>query len=213
MCKGLIGKKLGMTGVFTPEGNYIPITVIQVGPCVVTQVKTQATDGYNALQLGFGDKKTSRTNKPLKGHFAKSGGSCFKVLKEFAADDPSQYSQGQTIAITDVFKIGEKVDVAGTTKGRGFTGVIKRHGFHGGKDTHGCMSHRVPGSIGASAWPSRVVKGKRMPGHYGNERQTTRNMLIVDVRPEDNIVMLKGAIPGHTSGVVEIRKPKIVKKK
>lgn len=213
MCKGLIGKKLGMTGVFTPEGDYIPITVIQLGPCVVTQIKTQATDGYNALQLGFGDKKLSRTNKPLKGHFVKSGGNCFKVLKEFAADDPSQYSPGQTIAITDVFKIGEKVDVAGTTKGRGFTGVIKRHGFHGGKDTHGCMSHRVPGSIGASAWPSRVVKGKRMPGHYGNERQTTRNMLIVDVRPEDNIVMLKGAIPGHTSGVVEIRKPKIVKKK
>ncbi len=213
MCKGLIGKKLGMTGVFTPEGDYIPVTVIQVGPCVVTQVKTQATDGYNALQLGFEDKKVSRTTKPLKGHFAKSGGNCFKVLKEFPADDPSQYSPGQAIAIADVFKIGEKVDVAGTTKGRGFAGVIKRHGFHGGKETHGCMSRRVPGSIGASAWPSRVVKGKRMPGHLGNERRTTRNMLIVDIRPEDNIVMVKGAIPGHTSGVVEIRKPKIVKKK
>ncbi len=213
MCKGLIGKKLGMTGVFTPEGDYIPVTVVQLGPCVVTQVKTEATDGYNAIQIGFGDRKAKRVTQPLKGHFAKSGKKYFAVLKEFSADNPAQYTPGQTINIADVFKIGENVDVAGTTKGRGFAGVIKRHGFHGGKDTHGCMSHRITGSIGASAWPSRVVKGKKMPGHLGNERRTTRNLLIVDVRPEENIVMLKGAVPGHISGVIEIRKPKIVKKK
>lgn len=213
MCKGLIGKKLGMTGVFTPDGDYIPVTVVQLGPCVVTQVKTEATDGYNAIQIGFGDRKAKRVTKPLKGHFAKSGKNYFAVLKEFSVDNPTQYTPGQTINIADVFKIGESVDVAGTTKGRGFTGVVKRYGFHGGGDTHGCMSHRIPGSIGSSAWPSRVVKGKKMPGHFGNERRTTRNLLIVDVRPEENIVMLKGAVPGHISGVIEIRKPKIVKKK
>ncbi|HAO22051.1 MAG: 50S ribosomal protein L3 [Desulfobacteraceae bacterium IS3] len=213
MCKGLIGKKIGMTGIFTPEGDYIPVTVVRIGPCRVTQVKSEVTDGYNALQLGFEENKPSRITKPLKGHFAKSGDKCFSVIKEFAADNPAQYTLGQTLVITDVFNIGDRVDIAGTSKGRGFTGVVKRYGFHGGGQTHGCMSQRVPGSIGASAWPSRVVKGKKMPGHYGNERNTIRNLMIVDIRPEDNIVLLKGAVPGPMSGVVEVIKPKIVKKK
>lgn len=213
MCKGLIGKKIGMTGIFTPEGDYIPVTVVQLGPCRVTQVKSEVTDGYNALQMGFDEKKPSRVNKPLKGHFAKSGDKCFAAVKEFPAENPAQYTLGQTIVITDIFSVGERVNIAGTSKGCGFTGVVKRHGFHGGKQTHGCMSHRVPGSIGASAWPSRVVKGKKMPGHYGNERTTIRNAMIADIRAEENIVLLKGNVPGPISGIVEVIKPGIIKKK
>jgi large subunit ribosomal protein L3 len=205
MCRGLIGKKIGMTGLFSPEGEYIPVTVVQAGPCVVTQVKSEATDGYNALQLGFGVKKISRVNKPMQGHFKKSGEQCFETLQEFQVDEPEKYSPGQSVTL-DLFKPGDMVDVTGTTKGRGFSGVIKRHGFRGGKNTHGCKSHRVPGSIGTSAWPSRVVKGKKMPGHYGNAKKTVRNLKIVDIRPEDNIIMVKGALPGPRSGVVTIKK-------
>ncbi|MCP5046439.1 MAG: 50S ribosomal protein L3, partial [bacterium] len=182
MCRGLIGKKLGMTGLFSTEGEYMPVTVVQVGPCVVTQIKTIATDGYNALQLGFGEKKESRINKPMEGHFKKSGETRFAFLREVPVDDPGEYNLGQAISL-DVFKIGERVDVTGTTKGRGFAGVVKRHGFHGGKKTHGSHSHRIPGSIGCSATPAKVIKGKKMPGQYGNERKTARNLKIVDIRP------------------------------
>ncbi len=182
MCRGLIGKKLGMTGLFSTEGEHMPVTVVQVGPCFVTQIKTIAADGYNALQLGFGEKKESRINKPMEGHFKKSGKTRFAILREVPVDDPGEYSLGQTISL-DVFKIGERVDVTGTTKGRGFAGVVKRHGFHGGKKTHGSHSHRIPGSIGCSATPAKVIKGKKMPGQYGNERKTTRNRKIVDTSP------------------------------
>jgi large subunit ribosomal protein L3 len=211
MCKGLIGKKLGMTGLFTPDGESIPVTAVQVGPCVVTQIKTIDTDGYNALQLGFGEKKKSRVNKALKGHCNKSGDVCFAHLREVPVNDPSEYEIGQTISL-DVFDVGERIDVTATTKGRGFSGVIKRHGFHGGRKTHGSHSQRIPGSIGSSAWPSKVLKGKRLPGQYGNQRKTIRNLEIADIRPQENILLIKGAIPGSKNGIVEIKKPKITRK-
>lgn len=211
MCKGLLGKKLGMTNLFTPEGKCLPVTVLQAGPCVVTQVKTIAADGYNALQLGFGEKKKSRVNKPLRGHFKKSGEGVFAFIREFSVDNPEGYQLGQEVTL-DIFKVGEKIDITGRTKGRGFAGVVKRHGFHGGPDTHGCKSHRVPGSIGCSAWPSRVFKGKKMPGQYGNQKKTIKNLEIVDIRPEENLILLKGAIPGSRSGLIEIKKTKVGKK-
>jgi len=196
-----------MTGVFTDEGKNIPVTVLQVGPCVVTQIKTVATDGYNALQLGFGEQKASRINKPLEGHLKKSGQGGFAFLREVPVDDPDEYRPGQTVGL-DVFKVGERVDVTSTTKGKGFAGVIKRHGFHGGKKTHGSHSHRIPGSIGCSATPSKVIKGKKMPGQLGNVRQTTRNLEIVDIRPDQHLVLVKGAVPGSVSGLVAVMKPK-----
>jgi large subunit ribosomal protein L3 len=211
MCDGLIGKKLGMTGLFTSEGKNIPVTAVQVGPCVVTQIKTVANDGYNALQLGFGDKKKSRVNRSLEGHLKKSGETRFAFLREVTVNDPSEYGLGQTINI-DIFNIGETIDVSGTTKGKGFSGVIKRHGFHGGKKTHGSHSHRIPGSIGCSAWPAKVIKGKKMPGQFGNTKKTIRNLEIIDIRPEENLILIKGAIPGSKNGIVEIKKPKIAKK-
>jgi large subunit ribosomal protein L3 len=206
MCKGLIGKKLGMTSLFTPEGQYVPVTVIQLGPCVVTQVKSENTDGYNAIQLGFGTKKSSRINKPLEGHYKKSGGE-YAVVREVAVDSAADYEIGQTVAL-DLFEIGEKVDVVGTTKGRGFSGVTKRHGFHLGRKTHGSKSYRIPGSVGCSAWPAKIIRGKKMPGHYGNHRKTIRNLEIVDIRPDQNLVLIKGAVPGHRDALVMVNKLK-----
>jgi len=206
MCKGLIGKKLGMTGLFTPDGRYIPVTVIELGPCVVTQIKSKASDGYDALQIGFGSKKPSRVTKPLAGHLKASGG-LFSVVREVPVADPTVYQVGQTIQL-DIFTVGEKVDIVGTTKGRGFTGVTKRHGFHLGRKTHGSKSYRIPGSIGCSAFPSRVFKGKRLPGQYGNSRQTVRNLEVVDIRPNENLLLVKGAVPGSPSGLVMVKKPK-----
>jgi large subunit ribosomal protein L3 len=206
MCKGLIGKKLGMTSLFTPEGQYIPVTVIELGPCVVTQVKSESTDGYNAIQLGFGTKKASRVTKPLEGHFKKSGGS-FAVLREVPVDGAMKYEVGQTVPL-DIFTIGEKVDIVGTTKGRGFSGVTKRHGFHLGRKTHGSKSYRIPGSVGCSAWPAKIIRGKKMPGQYGNHRKSVRNLEIVDIRPDQNLVMIKGAVPGHRDALVMVNKLK-----
>ncbi len=205
MCKGLLGKKLGMTGLFTPEGQYVPVTILQAGPCVVTQIKTEARDGYNALQLGFSEKKPERVNRPRRGHMRKAGEACFAHLREVPVENPDDYSLGQAINV-DIFEIGERLRVSGRTKGRGFSGVIKRHGFSGGRETHGSMCHRIPGSIGCSAWPSRVMKGKRMPGQYGNAMQTVRNLQIVDIRPEENLILVKGAVPGAESGLVTIHK-------
>jgi large subunit ribosomal protein L3 len=206
MCKGLIGKKLGMTGLFTPDGRYIPVTVIELGPCVVTQIKSKASDGYDALQIGFGSKKPARVNKPLAGHFKASGGS-YRAVREVPVADPTAFQVGQTIQL-DIFTVGEKVDIVGTTKGRGFAGVTKRHGFHLGRKTHGSKSYRIPGSIGCSAFPSRVFKGKRLPGQYGNSRQTVRNLEVVDIRPNENLLLVKGAVPGSRSGLVMVKKPK-----
>jgi len=192
-------------GFFTPDGRYLPVTVIEAGPCVVTQIKRADREGYNALQLGFGQRKASRVNRPLKGHLKKSGGGLFATLREFPVDNPDDFTLGQEITL-ELFEVGDRVRITGKTKGRGFSGVIKRHGFHRGPKTHGSKNIRPPGSIGCSAWPSRVTKGKKMPGQYGHEQQTTRNLEIVDIRPEQNLILVKGAVPGHRSALVTIRK-------
>jgi large subunit ribosomal protein L3 len=207
MSRGLLGKKLGMTGLFTAEGRYIPATVIEAGPCFVTQIKTRAKDGYDALQLGFGLKKNQRINKPLKGHFKKSGDQCFRYLREFSVENPEEYNLGQELTV-EMFKVGDRVDVVGTSKGRGFSGVIKRYGFHRGPMTHGSRNIRRPGSIGCSAWPAKVIRGKKMPGQYGNDRKTIRNLEVVDIRSSDNVILIKGAVPGAESGLVAVNKPK-----
>ncbi|CAB5087707.1 LSU ribosomal protein L3p (L3e) [Olavius algarvensis associated proteobacterium Delta 3] len=205
MISALIGRKLGMTGLFTSDGQHIPVTVIQAGPCVVTQIKRADTEGYSALQLGFGDKKSSRVNKPMKGHFKKSGERLFETLKEFRVDNPDDFEIGQEITLGQ-FAVGERVHVTGTTKGRGFAGTIKRHGFSRGPITHGSKSVRIPGSIGCSATPSKVIKGKKMPGQYGNARQTTKNLEIIDIREDQHLLMIKGAVPGSKSSLVMIQK-------
>lgn len=207
-----MGKKLGMTGYFTPGGRYIPVTVLEVGPCVVTQIKTMDRDGYNALQLGFGEKKTKHVNKPVAGHLKKSGNNGFVFLREFEVENPEDFELGQTLSL-EMFDVGEQVDVIGTSKGRGFSGVIKRHGFARGPMTHGSKSIRIPGSIGCSAWPSRVLKGKKMPGRYGFDRKTIRNLKVVDVRPQENLLLIKGAVPGHKRSLVLVKKARFSKKK
>ena len=204
MCKGLIGKKLGMTALFTSDGKYIPVTVVQVGPCVVTQIKNMSSDGYSAIQLGFGEKKKSRINKPMQGHFKKSGAGCFEFLREVPVDDSSEYKLGQTLNL-DLFTIGERVDVSGTTKGRGFAGVIKRHNFQMQDATHGnSVSHRAPGSIGQNQTPGRVFKGKKMAGHMGNVKSTVQNLEVVRVDVERNLLLVKGAVPGHKGSNVVV---------
>jgi large subunit ribosomal protein L3 len=207
MHRGLLGRKLGMSSLFSPEGEQVPVTMLEVGPCVVTQVKTRATDGYNALQVGFLEKRGKRINKPLQGHLKTSGGQACAFLKEISVDDPSGYTLGQALTV-DMFQVGECVDISGMSKGRGFSGVVKRWGFRGGRGTHGSMFHRAPGSVGASALPSRIIKGRKMPGHYGNRRITVRNLEIVDIRPEQHLMIVKGAVPGAKSGLVEVRKLK-----
>lgn len=207
MSTGLIGKKLGMTSIFTDDGRQLPVTVIQAGPCVVTQIKTVAVDGYNALQLGFLEKKAKQITKPLAGHFQKSGGQGYAFLHEVKVENPDEFTLGQQLG-PDVFTIGERVEVNGKTKGRGFSGVIKRHGFGGGRETHGGKCHRIPGSIGSSAWPSKVHKGKKLPGRYGVERKTIKGLEIVDIRPGENLILIKGAVPGPSQATITIHKKK-----
>lgn len=204
-----MGRKLGMTGFFTPQGELIPVTVVEAGPCTVTQIKTTAKDGYNALQLGFGARKAKRMNKPMRGHLKNSGDKLFAYVREVPVDNPEEYTLGQDVTL-DLFEVGERVDVVGTTKGRGFAGVIKRHGFHRGPAGHGSKNVRPPGSIGCSASPSKVIKGKKMPGQYGTDQQTVRNIKIVDIRPEENLIFLKGAVPGSSSSLVMVKKLKFV---
>ena len=212
MYKELLGRKLGMTTLFSPGGNQVPATVLEVGPCVVTQIKTRETDGYDALQVGFLAKELSRVNKPMQGHIQKSGEQGYRFLREIPVDDPADHKLGESLTIDGFFQVGERVDVTGISKGRGFSGVIKRWGFHGGKDTHGSMFHRAPGSVGASATPSKVLKGRKLPGRYGNERVTVRNLEVVDVRPELNVLIVKGAVPGSKTGLIKVRKPRIATK-
>jgi len=207
MHRGLLGRKLGMSSLFSPEGQQVPVTVLEVGPCVVTQVKTRATDGYDALQVGFAEKRGKRINKPVEGHLKKSGGQAYAFLKEISVDDPSEYTLGQALTV-DMFQVGERVDISGVSKGKGFSGGVKRWGFHGGGATHGSMFHRAPCSVGASATPSKIIKGRKMPGHHGNQRVTVRNLEIVDIRPDQHLLIVKGAVPGCRSGLVEVRKPK-----
>ena len=204
---GLIGKKLGMSQVFTPAGSLVPVTIIQTGPCTVVQKKTAARDGYTALQLGFGEKKPQRATKPLIGHCQISGKGPFDVLREFRIDDVDAYQVGGEITAPQVFQVGELVDVIGRTKGRGYTGVMKRHGMSGFPGTHGTHEYfRHGGSIGNRSYPGRIFKGKRMAGHYGDERVTTLNLRVVEVKPESNLLLIHGAIPGARGGIVLIRK-------
>ncbi|MBI5190786.1 MAG: 50S ribosomal protein L3 [Nitrospirae bacterium] len=204
MITGIIGRKLGMTQVFLEDGRVMPVTVIEAGPCSVTQKKGVQTDGYDAVQLGFDEAREGRTNKPMSGHFKKSGTQAFKVLREFRGD-VSDMETGQKITV-EMFAKGDKVDVVGTSKGKGFQGVMKRHNFVGGGATHGSMFHRAPGGIGSSAWPSRVWKNKRLPGHMGDARVTVKGLEVVDVRPQENVILVKGAVPGSPSGIVILNK-------
>ncbi|MEJ2690353.1 MAG: 50S ribosomal protein L3 [Deltaproteobacteria bacterium] len=201
---GLLGKKVGMTRVYSEDGSCIGVTVIEAGPCVVLQKKTTQSDGYNAVQVGFSGKKESRLSKPQAGHAKAAGKGGFYHIKEFRTDKVEEYEIGQEINIADLFKVGDLVDISGITKGRGFQGVIKRHGFHGGRMTHGSMFHRAPGSIGCSAWPSRVIKGKKLPGHMGDTVKTKKNVIVMDVRPDDNLLLLRGSVPGGKNGLLRI---------
>ena len=200
---GILGKKIGMTQVYLDDGRVIPVTVVEAGPCTVLQVKTPQKDGYEAVQIGFGEeRKASKVNKPLAGLFKKAGTPAFKQLREFKI---AGLKVGDTIKV-DSFSKGDVVNAAGTSKGKGFQGVMKRHNFKGGPGSHGSMFNRAPGSIGASSYPSRVWKGIRMAGHMGDERVTVQNITVVDVMPEKNIILLKGAVPGGANTIIEIWK-------
>ena len=201
---GLLGKKIGMTRVYSEVGVVTGVTVIETGPCVVLQKKTVDKEGYNAIQLGFSSKKDARAIKPEAGHCKAAGEGCFYHVKEFRVSNPDDFEIGQKLTVTDLFKVGDLVNISGTSKGRGFQGVVKRHGFKGGRMTHGSMFHRAPGSIGCSAWPSRVIKGKRMPGRMGNAVNTKKSAIVIDVRPEHNALVVKGGVPGAKGGLLEI---------
>ena len=205
MKKAILGKKLGMTQVFTPEGTVIPVTVVEAGPCPVVQIKNDEKDGYNAVVVAFEKQKAQRVNKPLSGAFKKAGTDCYKVLKELKFENANEYSLGQEIKV-DIFAEGDKVDVTGTTRGRGFTGVIQRWNQHRLKMTHGTGPvHREVGSMGANSTPSRVFKNKHMPGQYGMERVTIQNLEIVKVDAARNILLVKGCIPGPKGSVITVR--------
>ena len=195
---GLIGKKIGMTSVFGADGKNIPCTVIEAGPCVVTQVRTVETDGYSAVQLAYDETTLKHASKPLQGHFKKAGTNPMRKLVEFPANFKGELSLGDTVTLTDVFEVGAFVDVVGTSKGKGFQGVVKRHGFQGvGGATHGQHNRlRHPGSMGASSWPSRVFPGMRMAGHMGTERVKVENLAILKIIPENNLIVVKGSVPG-----------------
>lgn len=204
MKKGILGKKLGMTQIFDENGKIIPVTVIEAGPCVVVQKKTAEKDGYDAIQVGFDDIREKLANKPKKGHFAKAGASLKRFVKEFRLEDTSSYEVGQEIK-ADVFAAGEKIDVSGVSKGKGFQGTIKRWNGHRGPMSHGSKFHRAVGSMGASSSPSRTFKNKKLPGHMGNVNTTVLNLQVAKVMPEKNIILIKGAVPGPNKGFVVIR--------
>lgn len=212
MVEGLIGQKLGMSQVFDAEGNVIPVTVVKAGPCTVIQRKTETKDGYEAVQLGLIEARAvKRPNHPTQGHFKKAGATVCRVIREFQVSPEAQVKEGDQFLV-DIFQEGEKVKVTGITKGKGFQGVVKRWGFRGGPATHGSMFHRRPGSIGASSFPSHVWKGTRMGGHMGHDRLTVRNLVVVKIDKENNLILIKGAIPGPKGGYVLIRKDGFRKK-
>lgn len=204
---GLIGKKIGMTSIYDDAGKNQACTVIEMGPCIVTQVKTSSTDGYSALQLAFGDAREKNVTKPLKGHFAKANTTAKRKIVEFR-DHPLSKNAGDSIAVDEVFSVGDAVAVVGTSKGRGFQGVVKRHGFGGvGESTHGQHNRlRAPGSIGASSFPSKVVKGMRMAGQTGNVRVKVKNLKVLKIFPEQNLILIKGAVPGHKGSFIILEK-------
>lgn len=204
MKKGLIGKKVGMTQIFDEKGMIIPVTVIEAGPCVVSQVKTVETDGYNAVQLGFGEVKTHKVNKPKAGHFAKANVEAKKHLREFRLEDVSNVKVGDEVK-ADTFEQGEKIDVQGISKGKGFQGVIKRHGQHRGPMGHGSMYHRRPGSMGSTSTPGRVFKGKKLPGHMGVQKITIQNLEIIKVDMDKNVLLVKGSVPGPKGAILKLK--------
>ncbi len=204
--KGIIGKKIGMTQVYAEDGQAIPATVLQAGPCVVVQRKSKDKDGYAAVQVGLVEaRKTKRVTKPMKGHFDKAGLPPCRVLREFQVEDGAEVKVGDKVSV-EQFSAGDKVNITGISKGKGFQGVVKRHHFRGGAATHGSMFHRAPGSIGASAFPSRVLKGMRGAGHMGSDRVTVRNLQVVRVDAGNNVLVVRGAVPGASGGYVVIRK-------
>ena len=204
MKKAILGKKIGMTQVFTEDGQLIPVSVIQAGPCQVVQKKTEEVDGYTAVQVGYEDKKERRANKPEKGHFQKANGPVKKYLKEFKLDNAAELNVGDELTV-EQFADGDVLDVTGTSKGHGFAGTIKRWGTHRGPMTHGSHYHRGPGSLGACSDPSRVFKGKKMPGHYGVVKVTIQNLDLVKIDKERNLLLVKGSIPGPKGGLVVVR--------
>ena len=203
MVKGIIGKKIGMTNIFTEDGKLVPVTVVEAGPCRVVQIKDAAKDGYNAVQLGFVDRKEQRVVKPQLGHFKKAGVQPSMYLRE-VRDFGGEIKVGDAVT-TEIFQAGDAVEVVGISKGKGFAGVMKRHGFGGGAESHGSMFNRAPGSIGSSAYPSRVWAGKKLPGHLGSNQVTVRGLKVVAVEAEKNLLLIKGALPGATGSVVMIR--------
>jgi large subunit ribosomal protein L3 len=207
MVNGIIGKKLGMTQLFAPDGTVTPVTVIKAGPCIVVQKKTVNTDGYNAVQLGLvEDKAPRRVNKPTEGHFKRAGVPPTRVLREVRVEASDEATNVGDKILVDIFNEDDLVDVIGKSKGRGFAGFMKRHKFAGGRATHGSMFHRAPGGIGASAYPSRVYKGTKMAGHMGDERKTLKNLRVVAVDAENNLLMIRGALPGPNGAYVLIKK-------
>ena len=202
--KGILGRKIGMTQIFTEAGEVVPVTVVEAGPVVVTQVKTTETDGYNAIQLGYGDVKDKHINKPEAGHFAKAKLPNKKHLREFRLDSVENYKVGDEVKV-DIFEAGEKVDIQGTSKGKGFQGVIKRHGQHRGPMGHGSMYHRRPGSMGATSTPGRVFKGKKLPGHMGKVTVTIQNLEIVKVDTDKNVLLVKGSVPGPKGAILKVK--------
>jgi large subunit ribosomal protein L3 len=213
MVTGIIGRKLGMTQVFDAEGVVTPVTVLRAGPCVVVQAKTTARDGYEAVQIGLVEEKPARVNKALAGHYGKAKVPPTRVRREVRVAKGAEAPVAGAEVVCSIFAAGDTVDVVGTSKGKGFQGVIKRHNFAGGAATHGSMFHRAPGGIGASSFPSRVVKGKRFPGHMGADRVTTRNLKVVRVDAESHVVLVEGAVPGAAGGYVVIRKAVAAKPK
>lgn len=204
---GIIGKKIGMTSIFDDKGEVVPCTVIEAGPCYVVQVKTMTRDGYEAIQVGFGETKEQLITKPELGHFTRASVKPSRHLREFRGFDVSKFKPGDEIKVDAVFAQGDTVSVAGTSKGHGFQGVVKRHHFGGGSRTHGQSDReRAPGSIGSSSYPSRVLKGQRMAGRMGGERVTVKNLRVVRVIPESNIILVRGSVPGHNNSIVEIHK-------
>ena len=205
MSKTLIGKKVGMTQIFDEQGKVIPVTAIEAGPCTVVQVKTVETDGYNAIQLGFGDVKEHKVIKPVKGHYTKVNLTPKKHLREFRVDSVEEVKVGDELK-ADTFTAGDKLDIQGTSKGKGFQGVIKRHGQSRGPMGHGSMYHRRPGSMGSTSTPGRVFKGKKLPGHMGVEKVTVQNLEVVKVDLDKNAILIKGSVPGNKGSILKIRK-------
>lgn len=205
--EGILGRKVGMTQIYVEDGTVIPVTVIQAGPCLVVQRKTADTDGYEAVQIGLVEEKPAKANGPQKGHFAKAGVAPVRKLEEFRLDSGEELKAGDEVKAS-IFNEKDYVDVVGTSKGKGYQGVMKRHNFGGGRGSHGSMFHRAPGSIGSSAYPSRVFAGMRMGGRMGGERVTTKNLQIVKVDAEQNLIYVRGAVPGPKSGYVAIRRAK-----